>query len=138
MPIADSCLEIHLLRKVLPSPCKTVDASLASWLEGDLISEKRHINHLLEWLDTLLATLLHLIQSKLQRAPWQGQDFQVLENSHKVFTNNAVRSVVDKTCGESTPLSSCSSLAAKSAPWGLLLDATPQSNPSDYLNVAEI
>lgn len=41
-------------------------------------------------------------------------------------------------CGESTLLSSCSSLAAKSAPWRLLLDATAQSNPSDYLEVAEI
>lgn len=61
-----------------------------------MISEKRHINHLLEWLDTLLATLLHFIQSKLQRGPSQGSGFQVLENSYEVFTNDAVRSVVDK------------------------------------------
>lgn len=114
MPIADSCLEIHLLCKVLPCPCKAADTSLSSWLEGDLTSGKRHVNHLLEGLDNLLATLLLFILKQTPGSPQQGE---VSSSSGKaeVFTNGTVRAVTDKTDRKSTLLllSSSSSLAAQ-------------------------
>lgn len=91
------------------------------------------MNHLLEGLDNLLARLVRFVLKQAPGSRQQRGAFQALENP-EVFAKGTVRAVADNRDGGSTLLCSCSSLAAKSAPWkgGCCMSEEPPRLPTRY------